>query len=592
MIGYFDLKNKWFIGPLFLFLLTYAILRAYFVDPLLDEIGTFYWYIQTGKILGGDAALDANNHILNSFFSRGMYLLVGDHFFAFRLLSMASFVLYFFATKHFVQKNIDKSVAWVVFLALNMIPWIFEYFSYSRGYGSALALFFTAFCVLQKWQKTQLHKHYLLLLILFTLTIVSNLSMLIPSCFLFAYSLLQMVVHWKNIQSKRWHIILICCFISFIILVYFYLKKLKAVGALWWGSKEGLWEVTGKSLAKNVLFNDNDIWQIILYALFGIIGFTFVMLWLRKKSTAFIDEPVFWTTGLFFLAILSSVFMALFMNVNYPMDRVGMYLVPLFILVLGINFAKFKILKWTLIGLLWFPISFVWKMNLYTSVFSPADRFQTAMYARIEKELKPEDVLSGDYTASIIYAYNERFKATHHMGVDNFPDTLTRGDYYLSWIFEMDWPNYTCIYREPVSGTRLYKRISKPRRRLLLDTIIQVQNSAELYVPVVSFNLKKYGNPEIVQTWTNGNVSLDKPSIELNLIHAVIMKNSENKQLHSTRFHWYSGDKLNYHFNFPNHPLAMDPDATELLLFLINPQTRTVSLKNLHVRIYSLETRK
>ncbi len=589
MIAYFDLKNKWFIGPLFLFLLTYAILRAYFVDPLLDELGTFYWYIQTGKILGANAALDANNHILNSFFSRGMYLLAGDHFFAFRFLSLASFVLYFFSTRHFVQKNIDKSVAWVIFLALNMIPWIFEYFSYSRGYGSALALFFTAFCVLQKWQKTQLPKHYLLLLLLFWLTIVSNLSMFIPGFFLFAYSLLQMVLHWKELKSKLWHIVLICVFLFALTLIYLYAEELKAAGALWWGSRAGLWEITGKSLAVNVLFNDNDNWQLILFALFGIIGFTFVVLWLRKKSIAFIDEPVFWVTGLFFLALLAAVFMALFMKVNYPMDRVGMYLVPLFILVLGLNFSKFQVLKWLLIALLWFPVSFIWKMNLYTSVFSPADRIQPAMYARIKKELKPGDVLSGDYSTSVIYAYNERSKATPHMGVDNFPDTLTRGDYHLSWIHKLDWPNYTCVYREPVSGTRLYKRISKPKRRLLLDTIIQVQDCALLYVPVLSFNLKKYGNPEIVQTWTTGNISLDKPSLELNLIHAVIVKNNENRQIHSTRFSWYFGHKLNSSFNFPNHPLAMKPDETDLLLFLINPETRKVTLKNLRVRIYSVE---
>lgn len=590
MTRFFDLKNKWFIWPLFLFLMTYAILRAFFVDPLLDEVGTFYWYIQTGKILGADAALDANNHILNSYFSRGMYLLVGDHFFAFRLLSIASFGLYFYSTKYFIQKNIDKSVAWIIFLALNMIPWIFEYFSYSRGYGSALALFFTSFCVLQKWQKTQLPKHYLLLVILFWLTIVSNLSMLIPVVFLFAYTLLQMVLHWKEVKSKLKHIILVCCFLFSLTQIYLYADRLKAAGALWWGSRAGLWEITGKSLAVNVLFNDNDLWQLIISLIFGILAFTFTRIWLRKKTIAFIQEPVFWATGLFFLALISAVFMALFMKVNYPMDRVGMYLVPLFILVLGLNFSRFTALKWLLVALLWFPVSFIWKMNLNTSVFSPADRIQPAMYNRIKKELKPGDVLSGDYSTSVIYAYNERFEAIKHMGVDNFPDTLTRGDYHLSWIHKLDWPNFTCIYQEPVSGTRLYKRISRPKRHLLLDTVINLENSNALYVPVLSFNLKKYGNPAIIQTWTTGNVSLDKPSLDLNLIHAAVVKNGENRQIHSTRYSWYFGHELNHHFNFPNHPLVMKPDDTDLLLFMVNPETRKVTLKSLRVRIYSVET--
>jgi len=586
---YLELKNKWFVWPLFLFLLTYIILRAYFVEPFLDELTTFYFYIQRGKILGAEAILDANNHFVNSYFSRAAYLLFGDHFFGFRLLSIGSFVLYFFSTKKIVQQNIDKSVAWIVFLAMNMIPWISDYFSYSRGYGSALAFFFTSFCLLEKWQTDLKPKTYLLTILLFWLTIVSNLSMLVPIFLLFAYSLLQIGLKWSVLKSKILHLIAAAGFLFSLLQVYIYIEKLKSAGALWMGSRAGLWEVTGKSIAFNVLFNDHDNWQLVLSVILGIIVITFFLLWFQKKSFSFINEPIFWITGLLFLVLITTIVMACFLDVNYPLDRVGMYLVPLFILVLGLHFSRFAVIKWLLITLLWFPVSFIWKMNLHTSVFAPADRIQNSFYDKLNQELKPQDIVSADYATSPMYAYHERSKKTRRIAAELSEDSLTRGDYHISWTFSLDWPGYKCIYRDPVSGTRLYKRITKkPESHLILDTLIKNTQSNDGYVNLLKLDLTKHRNLRLIKTWTSGNVVIDKPSMEFNLFHIASKVEGENRILNSSRFDWYFGHQTKYSFDQPGPPLTLNSTDSELIVSLFNPDRRKVAISNARIRVYEV----
>mgnify|MGYP000999887841 FL=1 len=82
-----NIENKWLIRILFSVLLVYLLLRGVFVEPLLDELGTLHWYIQTGNIINENAVLDANNHLLNSYFSHHSFRWFGDHLIAYRLMA-------------------------------------------------------------------------------------------------------------------------------------------------------------------------------------------------------------------------------------------------------------------------------------------------------------------------------------------------------------------------------------------------------------------------------------------------------------------------------------------------------------------------
>lgn len=121
---HFHLKNNWFILPLFALLTTYAILRSLFVEPLFDELGTFYWYIQTGLLPGKGAALDANNHILNSFISNQFYRAFGDYFVLYRLFALITFPVYFFSARYLLLQSNTRfqlSSSWRLFRCIGCL---------------------------------------------------------------------------------------------------------------------------------------------------------------------------------------------------------------------------------------------------------------------------------------------------------------------------------------------------------------------------------------------------------------------------------------------------------------------------------------
>jgi hypothetical protein len=585
---FFRLDNKWLIWPLFLFLMGYVLLRALFVEPLFDELATLYWYIQTGYLPGRGATMDANNHVLNSLVSHQFFRLFGDHFFAYRLFALCTFPIYFFASRRFLLKT-KTSFSILIFLALVSVHWIFDYFSFSRGYGPSLAFLMLAFCFIQSWLENHKTTHFISLIFFFIVALLCNMSLLIPLVILLCYLIFISFIQFKQFTGKQllgfW--ITTLCFITFLIPVYIYLHKLKKAGALWWGSLDGLWEVTGKSISKNTLFTDNDSLKFILLFLFLFLGVIFLSNWKKIGFIAFIQKPECWIPALFGFSLISFVIFAKFMHVNYPMDRVGMYLVPLFILTVGLLLQKLHIVKWSLLLLLWFPISFVYKMNLNTSIFSPQDRIHRSFYQKMLLEIPSNSSISADYVSQASYAYLTRKEKIPHVATDYLStDTLSRGDYHISWVEKLNWPDYSCILYEQVSGTRLYKRIAKFEKQLLLDTLIPSIKSKDSVISIMNFNLEPYSN-KLIQTVIDGSISLDSYCLDLNLRHEVESQ-FEERRTDNTRFNWYFGRKNNYQFHYPNHFISILPEDRFLHIRFYNDDLKKVNLNAVHVKIYAV----
>nr|WP_294861059.1 hypothetical protein [uncultured Fluviicola sp.] len=585
---FFRLDNKWLIWPLFLFLMVYAIMRALFVEPLFDELATLYWYIQTGYLPGRGATMDTNNHILNSLVSHQFFRLFGDHFFAYRLFALCSFPVYFFASRKFLLKT-KAGFSMLIFLALVSVHWIFDYFSFSRGYGPSLAFLMLAFCFIQLWLESHKTSHFVALIFFFIVSLLCNLSLLIPLVILLFYLIFISIIRSRQFTVKQlvgfW--ITTLCFITFLIPVYIYINKLKKAGGLWWGSLDGLWEVTGKSLSENVLFSDNHSLKFIFLFLLFVLGIIFLYNWKKTGFIPFIQKPECWIPALFGLSLISFVFLARFMQVNYPMDRVGMYLVPLFILSFGLLVQKIPIAKWSLLLLLWFPVTFVYKMNLDTSVFSPQDRIHQKFYQKIANQVQTDDVLSADYVSQASYAYLTRKEKIPHIATDYLAsDTLSRGDYHISWVDQLNWPGYSCVLYDQVSGTRLYKRSGKFEKQLILDTLIQQLKSDQKVIYVISLPLEPYSN-QLIQTCVEGSVSLDKYCLDLNLRHEVQSVSGE-RRTDNTRFNWYFGRKTDYRFHYPNHFISVLPEDRFLHIRFYNDDLNEVTLTSVRVKIYAV----
>ena len=355
---------------------------------------------------------------------------------------------------------------------------------------------------------------------------------------------------------------------------------------MWWGSTEGLWEVTGKSLSINALFSDNDLIKHFIILLLVFFLAALVLNWKKAGFVHFLFQGDFWLPALLMLCLVSFVLMAKLMKVNYPMDRVGMYLVPIFILVFALSVRAFKNFQWALLLLLFFPVSFLWKLNLNATVFSDGDRMRTEFYNKLTHELLADQTVSMDYVQHACYAYMSRKEKMPHLAIERSPDSLSLGDYHVSWIEELVNPNYISIYTDPISKTHIYKRKKPLKRMLILDTTIALIKSQELKIPLAELNLN--GKYNQVQTIVEASIGLKEASLGLNLTHEIIKKDSTSSLFQPTRFDWYFGKKLNYSFSFPDQIFQLMPYDSKLCVYMMNNDFREVKMSNIRVRIYSI----
>lgn len=583
---FFRLDNKWLVWPLFVFLMGYAILRALLVEPLFDELATLYWYIQTGYLPGRGATMDANNHILNSLISHQLFRLFGDHFFVYRLFALLTFPIYFFSSRKLLLKS-ASSFSILIFLALVSVHWIFDYFSFSRGYGPSLAFLMLAFCFIQRWFENHRTIHYFGIILSFIIALLCNLSLLIPLVILLFYFSFIFIIRIKDFTMKQgigfWIITL--CFATFLIPVYIYIHKLKKAGALWWGSKDGLWEVTGKSISKTIFFSDHTAIKNLLIFWIAFISIKLISRLRNNDLRNLCCDLSWWIPALFSVTLLGIELSSKLLDVNYPMDRVGMYLVPLFILSFGFTIQKSDVLRWSLLLLLWFPVSFVAKLNLNTSVFSPEDRIHRSFYQKMFLKIPSNASISADYVSQASYAYLTRKETIPHIATDYLPtDTFSRGDYHISWLEKVNWPDYSCILQDPISGTRLYEKTSKFEKQLILDTVIKQLKSKKREIPVLDFDLSPFTDKRI-QTLVEGRIQLNKYCLDLNLRQEVQSRKGAIRRTDNTRFNWYFGRKTDYRFHYPNHLISVLPEDQLLHIRFYNDDLNEVNLSTIRVKI-------
>jgi hypothetical protein len=377
---------------LFSFVFIYLLLRIIFNETLHDEVATYIFFFYHGNYIGDEIVWDANNHLLNSFIGNILYQFVGDNIPVLRLPNLLAFVLYFFGTIQLTKKFKTTLLKSTSLIALNSIPFIMEYFGNARGYGLSLGFFVWALVHIHRYFDGRSLKHLGLTYLFMLLAVSANLTFVNSSLLLLAAVIiapfLNATKRSKSDRYKEWglHLLFILGLSPFVLFGI----ALRHTGALYYGSLDGLWEVTGKTLSQYVLFYHEDWLQFVFLALFTI-KIIFVIYLLRSISASewFKNKFVIYAY-LFFGNLLGILVLAHFMDVNYPEDRTGMYLVILFLLMVFEVFERFSFGKWVQISLLFFPITLLTHLSLHTSVFSPDDRMNNEFFAKVKSEIQPE----------------------------------------------------------------------------------------------------------------------------------------------------------------------------------------------------------
>ena len=574
----------------------YVILRALFVSPLHDEVATWFHFIETGKIWGEDAQLDANNHLLNSLFGKISYKLFGESFFLFRLPNVLCFALYFWGIRHLLR-GLQPLARYVALLGITCIPYTLEYFAYTRGYGMSIACFVWVLIFAQRLlDDFRLINVFGLYFFAFT-AILSNVSFLTTGCLAV---LLTGICFLYNLRKLP---VLQLAGIAVLTLLFFLACKplvelsmvMKEAGTLYYGSLDGLWDVTGKTLSRYVLFADGDFLCYVFSAVILALLVYHVWKLFTTGLRSYLERPEGLFAFFFFGLLTLIVIMAEAFQINYPEDRVAMQLIPLFLLLAVATLSTFRRGTTAFFLLLFFPVTLLLHVSLSTSVFTPDERMTDTFYAQVKKELTEASTLSGYPTMQLTWALHERkagFKNFMHLETTFQPNadvvlvksSLTPKHAKLG--------DYTIIARDPDAGYIAYKRkTSFYRKPLLRVGLEQVQSQSE-FIDLARFSVQEnWANKPLLIT-VKGTVKREQKTDIESIVISSTKKNGEAFRYEAFDLRWYNGInaqeisfEMNYEFT------ALDPEEGDFCVYLWNKRLQSMQVKNCTVYIYALETK-
>lgn len=581
-------------GTVFLGMLVYLLLRAWYVAPMHDEVATFFHFIETGHIWDDQTLADANNHLLNSYLGRGIYLSFGAHFFLFRLPSVLAFCLYFWAARKLTLTFPQFNTGFLVFISLITIPWITDYFSYTRGYAMAISFFLAALVFLLRYTKEHKTIHLVVLIGLLWLSVFANFTYLISSILIAGFAGISWLVSWKRL-TKRQVALQFFLFILFLLSLAPFINysfDLKEAGALYYGSLDGLWWVTGKTLSRFVLFFDAD-WLRIVYLGLGLLALTGSW-WIMRKLPfkEWVKNPLIHWGFLIAGNLAAILFLAKVMHVNYPEDRAAMYFVPLCLLASGFLISHFSFSKFGAYVFLFFPITFLMKTNLNTSVFSPDDRMTNEFYQQVKAELKPGDAVAVYPIMQLTWALHERNAGSHHIGQPmrgfspQFNIILTKNTILTK---ESQYPGYTVFASDPASTYLALKR-NKPLRRtsIFLKDNFNYSGNDEYIVLLVDAVHPNWKN-RMIAIDINGEIESPKHMNTLNVVFTTEDSLGTPRCFDYQNVRWYVGEnKSSYKLHFPVAEKALTSGDKLLKVYLWNPEKRTIRVKHGRVQINAL----
>lgn len=582
---------------LFLLVLTYLLLRAAFLEPLHDESATFLFFIEPECVVCDGIIQDANNHLLNSYIGTAIYHFFGEDLFLLRLPNVACFALYFWGIFTLVKPIRVGYYRIILLTALTTVAYMDEYFAYTRGYGMAISFFIWMLIYSKKWLHDPTIRNAALIYFFSLMVIFANLTFLVSGCLAIC---MVGLVHLKEIRKWKLlkQLIFFILHVAFLTALYpfvWFSYMLKTGGALYYGSLTGFWEVTVKTLSRYVLFYDAD-WQkwlwlglTITFLVWLIYRFAAKGFWKELKS----ETSVF--SWYFFGNIAAIFILAKILGVNYPEDRAAMYLIPLAMLIFGFTILKSPRLQPCILLFLFFPATFVLKMNLDTSVFSPDDRLNNALYAAVKKELKPGTTLAVYPLLQLNWSLSERkfssemkFQPDVSRHFSPLYDIIVNKKYFLR---NIDLQNYELLYDDQPSGNVAYRRKFPLERTLLKHFEIPGIESDSKEIGLLEINLLDF-DPGIYKMLSfSGNFQIEKPFRTVQVF--MYAYNARGEMVRKSYFdqRWPHGkNKLNFDVAI-NHVLSgFSGEETKLRLYIWNPERSRISFRNGKTDFYKIKT--
>jgi len=571
-----SLSFKTFAASWSLLVFALIIVRSIEVPISHDEAATFLHYIQQGDFFPFYAHWDANNHSLNSLLSILTYETLGAELVWLRLPNVLSFSLFAIFGYRIISNIRSNLVRISSFIAITTAWMPFEFFAQFRGYGLGLAFLMAGIFYLIAFSKNGKVQTQIAIWASLTLALFANLSLNNTYLLCLILVLLLFIFHsgkrsWKNILS---YVLFGLVPFSWFSYVSFTMKE---KGLLYYGEGTGFIEVTVKTLSAHTFGVENP-WFLYFLSVLGSLAIAIILIersWIKTLIPRW-DQLI----ALLLLGnVVGSVLLHFLLGVNYPEDRVGIYFIPLFILVLAAASDLLLIHKKSIeayLGaalLLTFPIitaanSRLHQVHVWRQI--PLDRVLYKEVVQRSNTVERPPMVSGYKLFPLSWAY-ENLKSSNPLP-PLIPQEFDNGvaDFHICYCDDCDSISeyYTDITPQDNLEVRLFERTEKIRfDTLITSTLEEYKGAAEFVNLQETRDLDYLSQVDAVHLDFRINSELDPCTINL-----VITAQDENEGLLYYDYiplHWVRDQWLGERFSV-TRPVAFGGNEKRLICYLWN----------------------
>ncbi len=578
---------------------VYLVSRAILVPMAHDEIATFYYFVQSGKVSPFLSNIDTNNHFLNSALTWIFYQLFGPGPLSLRLSNLIFIPVFFYFLYKLSQHLTSRLFRYVFFISLAFTLHFIEFLALSRGYGISMAMLLGSLYYLLEGVSKKSQRSYIYSLICIFVACTANLALINTYLLILLFVATNLIIN--NVKKMRSAMTIILNTgiipISLIIIQILYIKIHAGLIA---GSPENFWATTIVTLFAYLFESSHFYSSLIAAALFAIIAVAAAFSFFRLKTykQLFTSKPYLFLY-LFTGSIIIILVLRIFFNVNYPDDRIGLYLYPLalgsLIFLLDQLFSKSRWVYLVSVPFLIIPIHFFIYLNTTYSIWYKYDVIPARFYNQIMQNHK-----AGSIPPTI---------AGHGMRIFclSYINYLNGGE--ASQLFFTHFPDYNAEFQivdlkmipgwqacydtmdyDPVSERHLlqHKRTSEPKLLTIKHVNIITKTNAE-FTPIAEGKADTLRNRNLR---VDLNFSLYAPEKPFNgrIVFDIWDKQNKSLRYEYIQFNWLRNFWDGTPGNFINCMIVykVPPEASVYKIYIWNIDKEEFEVKDGLVRIYEI----
>jgi len=395
------------VGSIFL---VYVLVRAFSVGATIDEIATMEGARNLSFLdILSQSHPTANNHVLNTLLIKALFSLGVSSLAIIRCPNVLAFILYAYWGHKISFGRLSSFVGLGCFALLMCNPFLLDFFSLARGYGLSLEFMMGALYFGSEFFELRSTSHLIKALLLASLSVFSIFSMI------YFWAALASTLTLACFLRKDWGSLKKCLLYGLLIglvllgCIAVPMIRLRESGALYYGGHNSFYSDTLVSLARYSLYSldiTSSVYLILNLCLGGILFISSISYFKDGAWDSF--KNVF--LGVSVLSVILIVLAHYLAGVLYPINRVGLFLYPLFVFSLCFCLNDFRryVRSVTLsLILMFFTVNFVVKGDFYRTALWSFDAHTEEILNQINEVGRQRgEVVRFSCTPVIYYSVN------------------------------------------------------------------------------------------------------------------------------------------------------------------------------------------